>query len=41
MGEPAKKRYSIFLPRTDFPMKADLPQREPKRVEKLEGRQRL
>src|SRR5208283_1568677 len=39
MGEPAKKRYSVFLPRTDFPMKADLPQREPKRVErwKAEG----
>ena len=34
MGEPAKKRYSVFLPRTDFPMKADLPQREPKRVER-------
>ena len=34
MGEPAKKRYTIFLPRTDFPMKADLPQREPKRVER-------
>jgi isoleucyl-tRNA synthetase len=34
MGDPAKKRYSVFLPRTEFPMKADLPQREPKRVEK-------
>jgi isoleucyl-tRNA synthetase len=34
MGDPAKKRYSVFLPRTDFPMKADLPQREPKRVER-------
>ena len=34
MGDPGKKRYSIFLPRTDFPMKADLPQREPKRVER-------
>jgi isoleucyl-tRNA synthetase len=30
---PAKK-YSVFLPRTSFPMKADLPQREPKLVEK-------
>ena len=39
MGEPSKKRYSVFLPRTDFAMKADLPQREPKRVErwKAEG----
>ena len=39
MGEPTKKRYTVFLPRTDFPMKADLPQREPKRVErwKAEG----
>ena len=39
MGESAKKRYSVFLPRTDFPMKADLPQREPKRLErwKAEG----
>jgi isoleucyl-tRNA synthetase len=34
MGDPGKKRYSIFLPRTDFPMRADLPQREPKRVER-------
>jgi isoleucyl-tRNA synthetase len=34
MGEPTKKRYTVFLPRTDFPMKADLPQREPKRVER-------
>jgi isoleucyl-tRNA synthetase len=34
MGDPAKKRYSVFLPRTEFPMKADLPQREPRRVEK-------
>ncbi|MBI4914164.1 MAG: isoleucine--tRNA ligase [Acidobacteria bacterium] len=31
---PAKKKYPVFLPRTDFPMKADLPQREPKRVER-------
>ncbi len=30
---PAKK-YSVFLPKTDFPMKADLPQREPKRLER-------
>jgi isoleucyl-tRNA synthetase len=29
-----KKKYPVFLPRTDFPMKADLPQREPKRVER-------
>jgi len=29
-----KKKYSVFLPRTAFPMKADLPQREPKRLEK-------
>jgi isoleucyl-tRNA synthetase len=29
-----KKKYSVFLPKTDFPMKADLPQREPKRLEK-------
>jgi isoleucyl-tRNA synthetase len=39
MADPTKKRYSVFLPRTDLPMKADLPQREPKRVErwKAEG----
>jgi len=29
-----KKKYTVFLPRTAFPMKADLPQREPKRVER-------
>ena len=29
-----KKKYSVFLPRTAFPMKADLPQREPKRLER-------
>jgi isoleucyl-tRNA synthetase len=34
MGDPAKKKYPVYLPRTDFPMKADLPQREPKRVER-------
>jgi len=28
-----KKKYAVYLPRTDFPMKADLPQREPKRLE--------
>ncbi|MFN8009789.1 MAG: isoleucine--tRNA ligase [Holophagaceae bacterium] len=28
-----KKKYPVYLPKTDFPMKADLPQREPKRVE--------
>ena len=39
MAESTKKRYTVFLPRTDFPMKADLPNREPKRVErwKAEG----
>ena len=40
MSEQAPvKKYSVFLPRTDFPMKADLPQREPKRLErwKAEG----
>jgi isoleucyl-tRNA synthetase len=39
MADSTKKRYTVFLPRTDFPMKADLPQREPKRVErwKAEG----
>ncbi len=31
---PTKKKYSVFLPKTDFPMKADLPQREPKRLER-------
>ena len=46
-GEPAPeppkaiagRKYSVFLPKTDFPMKADLPQREPKRLErwKAEG----
>ena len=34
MADPTKKRYTVFLPRTDLPMKADLPQREPKRVER-------
>jgi hypothetical protein len=29
-----KKKYAVFLPRTAFPMKADLPQREPKRLER-------
>ncbi len=29
-----KKKYAVYLPKTDFPMKADLPQREPKRLEK-------
>jgi len=39
MSESAKKKYSVFLPKTEFPMKADLPQREPKRLErwKAEG----
>lgn len=34
MSENPKKKYTVFLPKTDFPMKADLPVREPKRVEK-------
>jgi len=34
MTENPKKKYSVFLPRTEFPMKADLPQREPKRQER-------
>jgi len=34
---PAKKKYPVFLPRTEFPMKADLPQREPKRLERWKG----
>ncbi|HJU83702.1 MAG TPA: isoleucine--tRNA ligase [Holophagaceae bacterium] len=29
-----RKKYPVFLPRTEFPMKADLPQREPKRLER-------
>jgi len=34
MSEQAKaKKYPVFLPKTDFPMKADLPQREPRRLE--------
>jgi len=37
MSEVTKKKYTVFLPRTDFPMKADLPQREPKRVERWKG----
>ena len=40
MSEQAPvKKYSVFLPRTEFAMKADLPQREPKRLErwKAEG----
>ncbi len=37
--QAAAKKYPVFLPKTDFSMKADLPQREPKRVEqwKAEG----
>ena len=37
--QAGKKKYQVFLPKTDFPMKADLPQREPKRLErwKAEG----
>ena len=37
--QAGKKKYPVFLPRTDFPMKADLPQREPKRLDrwKAEG----
>jgi len=34
MSETPKKKYPVFLPRTEFPMKADLPQREPKRLER-------
>jgi isoleucyl-tRNA synthetase len=34
MNEVKKKKYSVSLPKTEFPMKADLPQREPKRLEK-------
>ncbi|HNX94628.1 MAG TPA: isoleucine--tRNA ligase [Holophaga sp.] len=30
----AKKKYAVFLPRTEFPMRADLPQREPKILER-------
>lgn len=39
MGESTKKRYTIFLPKTNFPMKAELPLRELKRLEtwKSEG----
>ena len=39
MADSTRKRYTVFLPRTDFPMKADLPQREPRRLErwKAEG----
>jgi len=39
MSESVKKKYPVFLPKTEFPMKADLPQREPKRLErwKAEG----
>jgi isoleucyl-tRNA synthetase len=39
VADSTRKRYTVFLPRTDFPMKADLPQREPKRQErwKAEG----
>src|SRR5690349_12175484 len=29
-----RKKYPVFLPRTEFPMKADLPQREPKRLDR-------
>jgi isoleucyl-tRNA synthetase len=34
MTDIKKKKYTVFLPKTEFPMKADLPQREPKRLEK-------
>ncbi|MCE1230171.1 MAG: isoleucine--tRNA ligase [Firmicutes bacterium] len=33
MSDVVKKKYPVFLPRTELPMKADLPQREPKRLE--------
>jgi isoleucyl-tRNA synthetase len=33
-GKVPDKKYTVFLPRTSFPMKADLPHREPKMVEK-------
>ena len=33
-----KKKYKVYLPKTDFPMKADLPQREPKRLESWKAR---
>ncbi len=32
--DSSAKKYPVFLPRTSFPMKADLPQKEPKMVEK-------
>ena len=31
-----KKKYTVFLPKTDFSMKADLPHNEPKRLKKWE-----
>ncbi|MCL1892827.1 MAG: isoleucine--tRNA ligase [Holophagaceae bacterium] len=37
MTDEKKKKYSVFLPKTEFPMKADLPQREPKRLEKWDS----
>lgn len=37
MSDVTKKKYSVFLPRTELPMKADLPQREPKRLERWRG----
>ncbi len=40
MSDPSvdKKKYKVYLPKTDFPMKADLPQREPKRLETWKAR---
>ncbi|MDR1840917.1 MAG: isoleucine--tRNA ligase [Holophagales bacterium] len=34
MSDTKVKKYPVLLPKTEFPMKADLPQREPKRLEK-------
>ena len=34
-------KSTLNLPKTDFPMKANLPQAEPKRLEALEGRRTL
>ena len=33
MAEPLKLKDTLNLPKTDFPMKASLPQNEPKQLE--------
>ncbi len=38
MAEPLELKKTLNLPKTDFPMKASLPQNEPKQLEAWQGR---